>query len=201
MSNVIDFVDYKQSLVTNKLTPYEDALNLMPLMPHGVSHTVIERSVRLHQAKCDNCDENSWLDLAECYFGVPCSVKYEVDLSDQVASTSMPIMTILMIAEAAGATLPITLSVYRLAKDWEHDDAFMRCYVDEDDMVTELMHVDTSRLRQADQELIKELQIGCLTTDQRDICESFGVEDPDRMVTNQPAYFVELGELIRTKLG
>ena len=73
--------------------------------------------------------------------------------------------------------------------------------VDEDDMVTELMHVDTSRLRQADQELIKELQIGCLTTDQRDICESFGVEDPDRMVTNQPAYFVELGELIRTKLG
>jgi hypothetical protein len=201
MSNVISFIDYKQSLVTSKPTPYDVALNLMPLMPHGVSHTVIERSVRLHQAKCDNCDENSWLDLAECYFGVPCTVKYEVDLSDQAANNSMPIMIVLMIAEFAGITLPITLPVHRLAEDWERDDAVMYSYVDEDDMVTELMHVDTTRLRQADQELTIELQTGCLTTEQRDICESFGVENPDRMVTNQPAYFVELKELVRTKLG
>jgi len=200
MSDVIDFVEYKQSLLTGLSTPYEIARKLLPHMPHGIDHVTVERSVRQHQAKLDNGDEDSWMDFAECYVGAPCFVNIETDLVELVSTMSVPVMVPMMVSGFTGITIPIAVQNLRILEDLENCESTTGNFVDEDNTVIELFHVDTVRVKNADAALMRELQTGCLTPDQEDVCESFGVECTSSLAMHQPAYSVEITEMIRRNL-
>ena len=202
MSNIIDFTEHRLSLQTRVPSPHEFTQTILHHLPHGIDHITAERCIRQHRAKCANADENSWMDIAYCYTGAPCYLQYEGEVTERTASPQMPIMLPVMISEATGITIPISLPVFRLVEDWEWDAPAICAYVDEGDVtIADLLHVDTARLVEADDALTKELQSGCLSEEVREVLEECGLEDADALIWSQCLYWEELKGLVVAKLG
>jgi hypothetical protein len=201
MSNIIDFTEHRLSLQTRVPSPHEFTQTILHHLPHGIDHITAERCIRQHRAKCANADENSWMDIAYCYTGAPCYLQYEGEVTERTASPQMPIMLPVMISEATGITIPISIPVHRLVEEFEIEAPTIYAYIDKDDAtIADLLHVDTARLVQADDSLTNELKSRCLSEEVRDVMEECEVDDVGVFVRDQVSYWLELEELVAGRL-